>query len=136
MSAELDFDLCGKKIFVCGHNGMVGKALVRRLQKEHCILLTVDRKDLDLCDHLAVRNWFQQHKPEAVILAAAKVGGIFANDTMPVPFLFDNLRIQNNVINAAFELKVKKFLFLGGVQTSVHCKIEKICYFKWKTLFI
>ena len=103
MTPKIDFDLSGKKIFVCGHKGMVGQAVLRRLQQEDCEVLTADRNELDLRDDRAVGEWFAKTRPNAVILAAAKVGGILANDTMPVPFLLDNLRIQNAVINAAFE---------------------------------
>ena len=114
MTPKIDFDLPGKKIFVCGHQGMVGRAVLRRFQQEDCEVLTVDRKELDLRDDRAVGEWFVETRPNAVILAAARVGGILANDTMPVPFLLDNLRIQNAVINAAFENGVEKFLFLGS----------------------
>ena len=114
MKPKIDFDLSGKKIFVCGHKGMVGQALLRRFQQEDCDVQTADRKELDLRDDRAVGAWFTKTRPNAVILAAAKVGGILANDTMPVPFLLDNLRIQNAVINAAFEQGVEKFLFLGS----------------------
>ena len=114
MRLRTDFDLSGKKIFVCGHKGMVGQALLRRFEQEDCKVLTADRNELDLRDDRAVGEWFAKTRPNAVILAAAKVGGILANDTMPVPFLLDNLRIQNAVINAAFEQGVEKFLFLGS----------------------
>ena len=114
MRLRTDFDLSGKKIFVCGHKGMVGQALLRRFEQEDCKVLTADRNELDLRDDRAVGEWFTKTRPNAVILAAAKVGGILANDTMPVPFLLDNLRIQNAVINAAFEQGVEKFLFLGS----------------------
>ena len=114
MTPKIDFDLSGKKIFVCGHKGMVGQAVLSRLQREECEVLTADRNELDLRDDRAVGEWFAKTRPNAVILAAAKVGGILANDTMPVPFLLDNLRIQNAVINAAFEQGVEKFLFLGS----------------------
>ena len=114
MTPKIDFDLSGKKIFVCGHKGMVGQALLRRFQQEDCEVQTADRNELDLRDDRAVGAWFAKTRPNAVILAAAKVGGILANNTMPVPFLLDNLRIQNAVINAAFEQGVEKFLFLGS----------------------
>ena len=114
MTPKIDFELSGKKIFVCGHKGMVGRALLRRFQQEDCEVLTAERNELDLRDDRTVGAWFEKTRPNAVILAAAKVGGILANDTMPVPFLLDNLRIQNAVINAAFEQGVEKFLFLGS----------------------
>ena len=110
---ETDFDLSGKKIFVCGHKGMVGCALLRRFQQEDCEVLTADRNELDLRDDRTVGAWFEKTRPNTFILAAAKVEIIMADDTMPVPFLLDNLRIQNAVINAAFEQGVEKFLFLG-----------------------
>jgi GDP-L-fucose synthase len=111
---DIDFDLFEKKIFVCGHNGMVGSAVVRRLERENCKILVADRSELDLRDDRAVMNWLGEKKPDAIILAAAKVGGIFANDTKPVPFLLDNLRIQNAVIMSAFEHRVKKLILLGS----------------------
>ena len=114
MIPKIDFDLSGKKIFVCGHKGMVGRAILRRFQQEDCEVLTADRNELDLRDDRAVGAWFAKTRPNAVILAAARVGGILANDTMPVSFLLDNLRIQNAVINATFEQGVEKFLFLGS----------------------
>jgi GDP-L-fucose synthase len=114
MTPKVDFDVTGKKIFVCGHKGMVGQAVLRRFQQEDCEVLTADRHELDLRDDRAVAAWFAKHRPNAVVLAAAKVGGILANDTMPVPFLLDNLRIQNAVINSAFEQGVEKLLFLGS----------------------
>ncbi|MDB2324472.1 GDP-L-fucose synthase [Alphaproteobacteria bacterium] len=106
--------MTGKKIFVCGHKGMVGSAIMRRLANENCTIVTADRSELDLRDDRAVKDWLGAAKADAVILAAAKVGGILANDTMPVPFLLDNLRIQNAVINGAFEQGVSKLLFLGS----------------------
>lgn len=114
MTQSIDFELTGKKIFVCGHKGMVGSAIMRRLANENCTIVTADRSELDLRDDRAVKDWLGSAKPDAVILAAAKVGGILANDTMPLPFLLDNLRIQNAVINGAFEQGVSKLLFLGS----------------------
>ena len=114
MQPPVDFDLREKRIFVCGHRGMVGSAILRRLSTEPCTVLTAERSALDLRDDAAVKKWFARMRPDAVILAAAKVGGVLANDTMPVPFLLDNLRIQNAVINAAYEQDVGKFLFLGS----------------------
>ena len=103
------------KIYVAGHNGMVGKALVNKLKSENYKnLLTVDRSKIDLTDINEVKNWFKKNKPEVVILAAAKVGGIYANNTYPSRFLLDNLKIQNNVIETAWQNNVKRFLFLGS----------------------
>jgi GDP-L-fucose synthase len=103
------------KIFVAGHYGMVGSALVRRLESEgFSNLLVGDRSKLDLRDNVAVAKFFSEHKPAVVILAAAKVGGIKANNDFPVEFLLENLRIQNSVICSAYENGVRKLLFLGS----------------------
>jgi GDP-L-fucose synthase len=103
------------KIFVAGHRGMVGSALVRRLETENFTnLLTRDRSQLDLSDECAVENFFEQSRPDVVVLAAAKVGGIKANNDFPVEFLVDNLRIQNNVIRSAHQTRARKLLFLGS----------------------
>ena len=104
-----------EKIFVAGHRGMVGSALVRRLKSEgFSNLLVRDRSKLDLRDDSAVAKFFAEEKPSVVILAAAKVGGIKANNDFPVEFLLENLRIQNNVIQAAYENGARKLLFLGS----------------------
>ena len=103
------------KIFVAGHRGMVGRALVRRLEAEGFTnLLTRDRSILDLSNESAVAKFFAEEKPEIVVLAAAKVGGIKANNDYPVEFLLDNLRIQNNVMRSAHQNGVRKLLFLGS----------------------
>lgn len=103
------------KIFVAGHRGMVGSALIRRLELEgFSNLLVRDSSKLDLRDESAVAKFFAAEKPTVVILAAAKVGGIKANNDFPVEFLLENLRIQNNVIQAAHETGTRKFLFLGS----------------------
>jgi GDP-L-fucose synthase len=104
-----------EKIFVAGHRGLVGSAMIRCLERESFInLLKRDRPELDLADERAVQSFFAQENPAVVILAAAKVGGIKANNDFPVEFLLDNLRIQNNVIQAAHEAGVRKLLFLGS----------------------
>ncbi|MFN4025440.1 MAG: GDP-L-fucose synthase family protein [Hyphomonas sp.] len=108
------FSVSGKRIFVAGHRGMVGSALVRRLAREGCEILTAGRGELDLIDQAAVRAWMADRKPEVVIVAAAKVGGILANDTFPADFLYDNLMIEANLIEAAFRSDVEKLLFLGS----------------------
>lgn len=108
------FDLTNKRVFVAGHRGMVGSAIVRRLATENCEVLTAGRDELDLQDQPAVRNWFETRKPDAVFLAAAKVGGILANDSYPADFLYDNLMIEANVIEAAHRSGVCKLLFLGS----------------------
>lgn len=108
------YDLAGKTVYVAGHRGMVGSAIVRRLASENCTVLTAARAELDLKDQAAVRAWFAANKPDAVFLAAAKVGGILANDSYPADFLYDNLMIEANVIEAAHGQEVEKLLFLGS----------------------
>lgn len=108
------FDLKGKRVFVAGHRGMVGSALVRRLAREDCEVLTVARGELDLLDQAGVRRWMGEHRPDAMVMAAAKVGGILANDSLPVDFLYENLVVETNVIEAAFRSEVRKLLFLGS----------------------
>ena len=104
-----------EKIFVAGHRGMVGGALIRRLESERFSnLLVRDRSKLDLGDESAVAKFFAAEKPAVVILAAARVGGIKANNDYPVEFLLENLRIQNNVIRSAYENGARKLLFLGS----------------------
>src|SRR6266700_2578904 len=104
-----------EKIFVAGYRGLVGNALIRRLEaKGFTNLPKRDRSELDLADEAAVQNFLAQDKPAIVIFAAAKVGGIKANNDFPVEFLLDNLRVQNNVIRAAYNAKVRKVLFLGS----------------------
>jgi GDP-L-fucose synthase len=110
----LPYALRGKRVWVAGHRGMVGAALVRRLTMENCELVTVDRRALDLTRQDAVERWMAQVLPKAVFVAAAKVGGILANDTYPAEFLYENLTIETNVIHAAAEIGVEKLLFLGS----------------------
>lgn len=103
------------KIYVAGHRGMVGSAIVRELKRQgHSHIITCTHAELDLTDQAAVRAFFAQEKPHQVYLAAAKVGGIFANNTYPADFIYQNLMIQANVIDAAFHSGVKKLLFLGS----------------------
>ena len=105
----------GEKIFVAGHRGMVGSAIVRRLQQENFTNLVLrTSSELDLRDQHSVNGFFEKEKPDYVFLAAAKVGGILANNTYRADFLYENLMIQNNVIHAAYESRVKKLLFLGS----------------------
>ena len=108
------YSLKGKRVWVAGHNGMVGSALLRRLAQIDCTLLTVAREDLDLTRQAEVEAWMQKAKPQAVFMAAAKVGGIVANDRWPAQFLYDNLAIAANVIHAAEAADVEKLLFLGS----------------------
>jgi GDP-L-fucose synthase len=104
-----------KKIFVAGHRGMVGSAICRQLRKHSDVdIITRTRSDLDLCDQSAVHEFMKTEKPDEVILAAAKVGGIHANNTYPADFIYENLQIQNNVINEAHRNGVQKLLFLGS----------------------
>ncbi len=108
------YSLEGRRVFVAGHRGMVGSAIVRRLAREGCEVVTVGREEVDLRCQDAVSRWMEAARPEAVFLAAAKVGGILANDTWPADFLYDNLMIEANVIHAAFRTGVEKLLFLGS----------------------
>lgn len=110
----MTFDLSGKRIWVAGHKGMVGSAIMRRLAGEQCEVLTVDRATLDLTDQRAVLDWIQRARPDAVFMAAAQVGGILANATYPVDFLRDNLLIETAVMGAAQSAGVGKLLFLGS----------------------
>lgn len=103
------------KIFVAGHRGMVGSAIYRKLEKEgYHNLLTAISSELDLRDHQQVKDFFEKEKPDYVFLAAAKVGGIVANNTYRADFLYENLAIQNNVIHQSYLNKVKKLMFLGS----------------------
>jgi len=108
------FSLQGKKVWVAGHRGMVGAALVRRLAREDCEIVTAPRDEVDLRDQSAVSEWMAVNRPQAVFLAAAKVGGILANDTYPADFLYDNLMIETNIIHGAHVTGVEKLLFLGS----------------------
>jgi GDP-L-fucose synthase len=112
--APVTFDLSGKRVFVTGHAGMVGSAIVRRLAREPVEILTARRSDLDLRDQSAVRAWIEKMQPSAIILAAAKVGGILANDSYPAEFLYDNLMIEANVIHAAHRAGVERLAFLAS----------------------
>jgi GDP-L-fucose synthase len=108
------FELKGKRVFVAGHRGMVGGALVRRLASEGIELLTVPRSEVDLRDQAQVADWFSKKRPQAVFLAAAKVGGIVANNTLRAEFIYDNLIMATNVIHAAHQNGVEKLMFLGS----------------------
>src|SRR3984885_2335455 len=112
--AEDAYPLAGKRVFVAGHNGMVGRALLRRLGSSGAQLLTADRAAVDLCDQAVTRAWFAAHRPQAVFVAAAKVGGILANNSRPAEFLYENLVIETNLIEAAHRAGVEKLLFLGS----------------------
>lgn len=108
------FALAGKRVWVAGHRGMVGSALVRALAAEQCEVLAVDRGRLDLRRQAEVEHWFAAHRPDVVFVAAARVGGIVANDSFPADFLYDNLLIEANIIQAAHRAGTEKLLFLGS----------------------
>ena len=108
------YALAGKKVFVAGHKGMVGSAIVRRLAEEDCEVLTLDRGEVDLRDQDGVRRWMLDRRPDAIFMAAAKVGGILANNDYPADFLLDNLLIETAMTAAAHAAEVEKMLFLGS----------------------
>lgn len=108
------YSLSGKRIWVAGHRGMVGSAVMRRLATNDCDLITADRNRLDLKDRAAVRAFYRDEQPDCVVVAAAKVGGILANETYPADFLFDNLAIEMNLIEGAYSAGVPRLLFLGS----------------------
>ena len=103
------------KIFIAGHNGLVGSAIKRRLEKEDVSLLFADRNSLDLMDQKMTDLFFEANKPDAVIDAAAKVGGIHANNVYPADFIYQNLQIQNNIIHNCYKHGIKKLIFLGSI---------------------
>ena len=108
------FQLQGRRVWIAGHNGMVGAALLNRLEGEGCDLIKVDRAELDFRDQAKVRAWMAVERPEIVFMAAARVGGILANANAPADFLYDNIVIQANVIEASFAVNVQELLFLGS----------------------
>jgi GDP-L-fucose synthase len=110
----MGFDLRGKRVFVAGHRGLVGSALMRRLSEENCELLTVPRETVDLRDQRAVMAWFEQNRPQAVFMAAGTVGGIYANQTQPKDFLYDNIAIATHVTEAAYRTATEKLMFFGS----------------------
>jgi GDP-L-fucose synthase len=112
--ARTPFELKGKTVFVAGHGGMVGGALLRRLKQESVDLLTVRRSEVDLRDQAAVNRWFAKARPQAVFLAAAKVGGIAANNSLRGEFIYENLIIATNIIHAAHVHGAEKLMFLGS----------------------
>ena len=114
MSAPPLFDLAGKRIYVAGHTGMAGSAIARRLARENCHILAADHAALDLADQRQTEQWLAREQPDAVFLAAARVGGISANSSYPAAFIGENLAIALNVIRAAHATGVKKLLFLGS----------------------
>jgi len=114
MSRPLLFDLAGKRVYVAGHKGMAGSAIVRRLASEGCDILTVERKALDLTDQGQTEKWLVDNRPDAVIVAAGLVGGIYANSSYPADFIAENLAIALNVIRGSHKAGVKKLLALGS----------------------
>ncbi|HEX2115460.1 MAG TPA: GDP-L-fucose synthase [Alphaproteobacteria bacterium] len=108
------FPLKGKRVWVAGHRGMAGSAIVRRLAREECEVLTAGREVVDLTRQKETEDWLAANRPDAVFLAAARVGGIHANNTQPAQFIYENLAIETNVIHAAHRVGVKKLLFLGS----------------------
>jgi len=110
----MSFSLEAKRIWVAGHRGMVGSAILRRLQQEHCEILTAPRARVDLRRQAEVEAWLSDAAPDVVVVAAAKVGGILANASFPADFLYDNLLIASNVIHASHVVGVQKLLFLGS----------------------
>ncbi|MCK1379536.1 GDP-L-fucose synthase, partial [Bradyrhizobium sp. 24] len=112
--ASAPFELKGKSVYVAGHRGMVGSAIARRLAREDVQLVTVDRREVDLCNQTAVFEWFAKTRPQVIFLAAAKVGGIVANDTLRAEFIYDNITIAANVIQAAHQNGAEKLMFLGS----------------------
>jgi GDP-L-fucose synthase len=114
MTGRTEYSLKGKRVWVAGHGGMAGSAIVRRLASEDCEVLTVGRSVVDLRRQESVEQWMSVHRPQAVFVAAGTVGGIIANSTRPAEFLYDNLLIEANVIHAAWRTDVEKLLFLGS----------------------
>ena len=114
IKTKLPYSLQGKRVWVAGHRGMVGSAIVRRLEQEDCEILTCQRSHVDLTRQSQVEDWMLANKPQAVFVAAAKVGGILDNSTYPADYLYDNLSIELNIINAAWRTDVEKLLFLGS----------------------
>src|SRR5690242_6791446 len=114
MSAPVLFELRGKRVYVAGHAGMVGAAIVRRLEREQCKIITATREDVDLRRSEAVETFMAQAKPDAVFVAAGKVGGILANRAFPADFIADNLALAYNTIHAAHRCGVRKLLYLGS----------------------
>jgi len=117
------FDLAGKRIFVAGHKGMAGSAIVRRLRNEPCEVLVAEHRDLDLTRQVPTEDYFRSIKPDGIVMAAGRVGGILANSTYPVEFLADNLAMALNCIRASHMAGVQKLMFLGS--TCIYPKFAK-----------
>jgi GDP-L-fucose synthase len=110
----MTYNLFGKKVWVAGHRGMVGSAVCRQLENEDCNIIKAGRDEVNLVNQAEVNDWMNAVKPDAIVLAAAKVGGILANKNFPVNFLYENLMIEANIIHAAHLNKVERLLFLGS----------------------
>jgi GDP-L-fucose synthase len=110
----MTYNLSGKKVWVAGHRGMVGSAVCRQLENEDCNIIKAGRDEVNLVNQVEVNDWMNAAKPDAIVLAAAKVGGIQANNNFPVDFLYENLMIEANIIHAAHLNKVERMLFLGS----------------------
>jgi GDP-L-fucose synthase len=114
MSASVLYDLAGKRVWVAGHGGMAGSAIVRRLTQERCQILTSARSEVDLRRQAEVEAWMEGTRPQAIFVAAATVGGVYANSTRPAEFIYDNLAIETNIIHTAWKVGVEKLLLLGS----------------------
>ena len=114
MAPPLLFDLRGKRVYVAGHAGLAGSAIARRLDTEGCRILTVPHSEIDLTNQQQTERWIGETRPHAIFLAAARVGGIHANDVLPADFLAENITIALNVMRAACAVKVEKLMFLGS----------------------
>ena len=110
----MEYTLSGKKVWVAGHRGMVGSSVCRQLEKEDCNIIKAGRDKVNLVSQAEVNDWMNSVKPDAIVLAAAKVGGIEANNTYRGAFIYENMMIQNNVIHQSHVQGVKKLLFLGS----------------------
>ena len=110
----MTYNLSGKKVWVAGHRGMVGSAVCRQLENENCNIIKAGRDEVNLVNQAEVNDWMNSVKPDAIVLAAAKVGGIQANNNFPVDFLYENLMIEANIIHAAHLNNVERLLFLGS----------------------
>lgn len=114
MTSKTEYTLRGKRVWVAGHRGMAGSAILRRLETEDCDILTVNHDQVDLRRQEPVETWMAEQRPQAVFVAAATVGGILANSTRPAEFIYDNLAIESNIIHTAWKTGVEKLLFLGS----------------------
>lgn len=110
----IPYSLQNKRVWVAGEHGMVGSAIVRRLASENCEIIHLPRRKIDFRDQRATSAWIRENRPDAIFLAAAKVGGIAANGADPASFLYDNLMIEANIIHAAYEAGVERLVFLGS----------------------